>query len=218
MVVHGVRLQLGDFDLASDARPALLRDDERDVTQLLTAGTDEQTLRVYPQERFARLIDEVRIPVGKRRKTVGARADPEEPKGATFHDEMIKQSEVLDCGDVTPAMPQQAHNEWRLARELGAHCARERTEGRGLRLLLADRLEHTARRQQSHDQHDADSARGILACTRGVAMQRYLQPGAVVDDPSINRGVVKLDPSVLPCVLRHDEGGGGTPETSERPR
>jgi hypothetical protein len=45
-------------------RPALLRDDERDVTQLLTAGTDEQTLRVHPQERFARLIDEVRIPVG----------------------------------------------------------------------------------------------------------------------------------------------------------
>ena len=26
-------------------------------------------------------------------------------------------------------------------------------------------------------------------------MQRCLQPGAVVDDPSINRSVVKLDPS-----------------------
>ena len=44
--------------------PALPRDDERDVTQLLPAGTDEPTLRVHPQERFARLIDEVRIPVG----------------------------------------------------------------------------------------------------------------------------------------------------------
>ena len=139
--MHRARLQRGDVDIASQVRPAILWDDERDVTLLLTAGTDEKTLWVHPQERFARLIDEVRITVCKSRETVCARADPEEPEGATFHDKMIKQSEVLDCGDVTPAMPQQAHNEWRRARELGAYRAREHTEGRGLRLLLADSLE-----------------------------------------------------------------------------
>jgi len=43
LVVHGARLQRGDVDIASQARPAILRDDERNVTLLLTAGTEESS-------------------------------------------------------------------------------------------------------------------------------------------------------------------------------
>ena len=142
LVVHRARLQRGDVDVASDARPAFLRDDERDVPHLLPAGTDEQPLRVHPQERFARLIDEVRIPVQTPRDR-RCQGSPGRTRGYPLLRQMIHQAEVLDSGDITPALPQQAHNEWRLARELGAHRARDRTEGCGLRLLLADRLEHS---------------------------------------------------------------------------
>jgi hypothetical protein len=73
-------------------RPALLRDDERDVTQLLTAGTDEQTLRVHPQERFARLIDEVRIPVGGRSaRQRGMRVSKPESRA---HDRLMSTSQA----------------------------------------------------------------------------------------------------------------------------
>ena len=106
------------------------------MTRILTAGTDEKTMWVHTEERFARLIDEVpplRFAKAASPYVPGLTLKNHRP--ATFHDEMIKQSEVLDCCYVTPHMPHQSHD--RVDAGFGcscAHCARDRTEGRGLRL------------------------------------------------------------------------------------